>query len=364
MRISCRYMVLAFLPAVLPAASILYSYQDLGVWQPNALNNRGWAVGTGQSTPEGPQRPVRYRPGIGLEFISGLPGELSDINDAGTAIGWLGRNGFNAIVRPTGQPWTVPNSGADLQNFIKINEAGQIAGEQSDGPSFTIRKAMVYSTELGLVDIHPPEASRHSSTADINEAGQALVWTYGAVFRSFVYDVETENMTDLTPFVSAVTGDPWFIGAAINDAGVVAGRTGKTGSPLVLYDPEEGVRRIGRIGDFIVPNAINNRNWVVGGYGESNRSGAFLYVRGHGIRNLEELIIGEGLRLRDAVDINDRGQILVHGYDNHAYLLNRVFESPELRSIENPEPSTWVCIAAGLAALALRTRGGFRSSFR
>ena len=86
----------------------------------------------------------------------------------------------------------------------------------------------------------------------------------------------------------------------------------------------EGLRLIGDdyIGNAAMfPTATNSRAWIVG----HRLSRAFLYVRDDGMRDLDTLLVAPlGKPLVNALDINDRDEILARAEGGGYYILKRV----------------------------------------
>lgn len=352
-------MALRLLPAlilipqvVISAATITYSYQDLGVlpFTPAAVNNRGWIAGTGYVGP-GPlnMRPFRYRPGVGSEQLSDRPGVATDVNDAGTIGGYLlalyhGYSRWHASLRPAGEPWERIGPISENTYVRSLNEAGQAV------VNFTSR-ASLYTPGSGL-QLLDTLGGTVNLAYSINELGQVL----GMSYVTGVHDQHTflwdpfAGLTDITALADPVNED--FEGLMLSDSGIVMGRTERG---MAVYSPSLGLRRPEGLGGAAGGRAINDRGWVVGesSLSKTNTSvtRAFLYVYGRGITDLNALTPGLDTVLKTAIDINDRDQILALGQNGHHYLLSRSFatSSLALKEIDNPEPSSYLLSAAGLA---------------
>lgn len=318
------------------AATILYSYQDLGVlgFVPVAMNNRGWIVGNATN------QVFRYRPGIGVERIT-TGGRATDINDAGTIVGYFDGNGHapnRAFVRPAGKPVTeIGTLGGTDSIASAINDNGQIVGVSTT--SNGTQRAFLYTNESGMIDLNT-ELTGNTSAVAINELGQVLLVNSppgSALAYSYLLQNPDGNLVEI---------DPWpgeqFNGEGLSDNSTI---TGLINRRTVVYSTTTGLRRIGTLGgERSSPAAINDRGWVTGwSYLEENRIlTAFLYVYGQGMMDLNSLVPGLDEHLRFAFDINDRDQILAQGRNGHSYLLTRIRVESSLKEINNPEPSTFL----------------------
>lgn len=113
----------------------------------------------------------------------------------------------------------------------------------------------------------------------------------------------------------------------------------------------QAVGPAGANAQYLMPSAINDRNWVVGSApdeGSLDRQ-AFLWRNGREV-DLNDLLAADsgGWDLVSARDVNDRGQIV--GWDifnglNRAYLATPV-----------PETESWVLMVAGMGVLGRKMR--------
>jgi len=268
-----------------------------------ALNNVGQIVGQSTTPAAGPGEAFLYSGGTmtGLGGQPGYPGsQATGINDAGTIVGSVSTsNGgaSEAFVESGGVMTIIGTGGAS-----GINASGQVVGTTSSDQAFLYSGGAV--TYLGV----PPGGSQSYATA-INNSGEIAGYSYekppgsGYVPQAFIYSD----------------------GVIQNIGGIEIGN--------VL---------------LAIPTSINNLGQIVGdtngSLGSPNRA-PFLYTGGS-MYNLDNLLdsSGAGLSLELAYGINDSGTILAEGMTTangyQAVLLTPV-----------PEPSTWVMLMIGAAAL-------------
>lgn len=312
---------------------------------PTALNDLGQVVGTTWEGVGTTPSPWLYTPGVGVQALPGVTGRPAAINNAGQV---AGDNGSAYLYTPgagvSPVPAPVPNT---FSAAYALNNIGAAAGTYR--ANATYNHAFVYTPGQGSVDIHGAAGGGSDATA-INDAGVVVghMSTETGASRAFVYTSAT-GMTDV--------GAGWLWD--VNDNGLAAGTfgTGLADSVAVLFDTTTGMVTplpFGPGWNRSGASALNDAGQAVGtafNVADDWYRG-FLYDPQAGVVGIASLVDPAlQMTFSEALDINNRGQILVMGWtatDTRptAFLLTPV-----------PEPGTLALLAAGLLALAaLRVR--------
>ena len=333
-----------------------YSVIDLGHVSGVGLNDRGQIVGT------------RNREGGG---ISGFV--------------WDAKTGFRELGSSEG-PWVQP-AGISRNGVVVGHTYG--IGHQA--------KPFVWTSNGGMRAIDLPAGALYGEAVGVNRHGTVLLevrfdgadsiytWSEGAGLKPVLHGNEA-------------LGSGYFP-LDINDSGAVVGHHYSPVSPFVRF--ADGTQaELGLLdGSWAGPADINNRGWVVGSAGTNPHEvcyesvcwteetphaflwnakdgmidldagdpdaqsyahavndagvvvgvtvgqGAFLWEKGEKTF-INTVLSTEGYDIREAREINSRGQILAFAADGRTVLL-----SPA------PEPETVALFLVGLAALAWRARG-------
>ena len=323
------------------AQNFLYSVTDLGTLpglsdsSPTGINNAGQVVGEAYSD-GGYLHAFLYSGGTMMD-IGALPGDTnttaSAINNAGQVAGYtyaFNPNHSNPIGPPQAFLYsggkmtglgTLPGYSEDGSQANGINKTGQVVGASYGSVN---GHAFLYSggrlSDLGTLG-NPTNES--SAAVGINDPGQAV-------------GVSTLNGTDYAVLFSGGTvtelgtlpGYSYSSPGAINNAGQAAGSAEDSdgNTHAVLYSGGT-MKDLGTLPNYAqsVATGINNSGQVVGYVFNPQESGhAFLYSGGT-MMDLNNLLL-QGLagNLAEAYGINDGGQIVCYGGNNHAVLLTPI----------------------------------------
>lgn len=324
-----------------------YTAYDLGYGQARAINSFGTIVGF--SGTFAAHHAFSYSDGVmtDLGTLGGANSAAASINNAGIIAGTSdsGSGYWHGFSYGGGRMTDLGVFTSYYSYANGINDSGTIAG--SVWTSGNKDHAAFYSggqwTDLGTL------GGNYSAAAAINSRGAIVGWSdlrYGT--HAFLYQAGV--MTDLGTFGGSVS-----YGLDINDNGVVVGYGTTPGDQYYqAFCYRDGVMTgIGTLGGaYSSANAINSSGTIVGN-ADFNLNGdhhAFRYSDGV-MTDLAPYLLPIGLTgSSEALDVNDRGDIVGSGYDAqgqlHAFLL------------VVPEPSSVALWMVGAAMLALRRRGG------
>ncbi|MET0555022.1 MAG: hypothetical protein ABW221_18410 [Vicinamibacteria bacterium] len=328
--------VLAVAPSLAHAGQAAYTVTDVGtipgthVSVAFAINNAGQVVGWGQG-PGSQVRPFLYTPGTGIVELP-LPegfseGYATDISNNGIVVG-MAKNGLAAnearawrmvggVIEllppfPSSCPGMVPDA---------VNDLGDVVGStcpDSGGPI----NPWFFSDETGLVDLIPFGIG---TAVDINDA--RVVTGQSSARPAYRWQAPAGPLELLRPLPAP--HEDGATGLALNESGEIAGYgiralsgpdhwrafsagRGRQRTTLVDYP---GPARSGGYG-------INEKGVVVGNSGtESTPEGTgWVWTAQTGRRNLVDLIDVPGIYgIRNAKDINDRGQIVARATTDAPY---------------------------------------------
>jgi probable HAF family extracellular repeat protein len=350
----------------------------------------GAVCGTAAATPQ-------YK----LTILDSAPSLAVAVNNAGEIVGNRTGAGSRPFAWRNGAMEALPEL---MDTAYAISSQGHIAGTMlvpyrwSTGRSSAVyyRGALREAPSPFTPDYSDPEDWYQASNA-IGVNGSGTVLSYGETSHEGGAYLTANGATTILPL--------WKAGA-INDAGQVAGVSGRDDWPpaqAVLYDTASGqLTRLGtlRTGSYAfsfptdlndmgavvgysylgygaalhihsflyrdgtmaplgslavgnVANAINNAGTVVGNFQDGGADHAYLYQDGMQYDLATLLAGGAGWRVTRAEDISDKGWIVGQacreGGDCVAALLTPV-----------PEPAMWAMLAVGLGLMGWRRRAAGR----
>lgn len=258
-----------------------------------------------------------------------------DVNDLGLAVGYQG---------PTPAIWDQGTGQAAAQwstdggELFAINASGDYAGfgEAEDSTMIPMAFCRLNGVDYDIASLLNLTVSKASDISDtgfvVGVAGES---SPGTGFR--FHDGQARLLPSLAP------GRSQDMALAVNDMGIVVGRSGLTAA--AIWTDEDTVQPLWySFGAYSNANDINNANQVVGYRGAT----PVIWEEGQ-LVDINSLIEdGTGLTLTIPLRINDEGQILSYAEapgssDRALVLLNPV-----------PEPSVLCAIALGAAAILKR----------
>lgn len=182
---------------------------------------------------------------------------------------------------------------------LEINNMGRIMGQASG------QEAIFSWTRNGGMEVITAPSGLSILASDLNAAGQ-IVGSYFTLegFRGFLW-TPGEGLLDL--------GDQAADANAINDWEMVVGVL-RENRHAYAWTRAEGFRDLGTLGDFSVPQDVNNGGHVVG-HAQLSEGGAhgFLWTPEDGMLDLNDLVsnLPTGMVLTAGTQINDNDVIAV-----------------------------------------------------
>ena len=294
-------------------AQTRYTVHDLGSiggsTAPGAVSPTGVAVGYSYTAPGSNFFHLFRNSGGGIEDLGTAGGYGADawgINSAGQIVGGsvpLGGGHFRAYLYQNGV-WTDIGVGSGYRSTAYgINEAGHVVGSYLNFNGTTTGFIYKNSTMTDL----PTLGGSSGQARAINDSGVITGWatTEGGVTHAYINN--NGVMTDL-----GTLGGSSSFGFDINNSGEVAGYSlNASGSSRAFVYSGGVMHNLGTFGGArSESNAINNLGQTVGWTTTSNSTVAFI-AYGTTVYDLNTLIpANSGWSLVEAVDINDRGEIV------------------------------------------------------
>jgi probable HAF family extracellular repeat protein len=316
------FVLFAFLAGASTAAAQSYSVEPLGTLGGPAsaavgINDAGQVVGNITDVAGAPLSPFFYSNGVMTAIPNSFGGSFSvaqGMNNLGQVTGtatFAGDTIQHAFVWSAGSVVDLgtlqgPNATFSYSVGYALNDFGIVVGESKN-------EAFIYQD--GRMTGFSRRAAR--SAHSINDVGQIVGMLESN--RAFLFDQKTmKDLGTLDGGQNSTSG-----ATAINESGQVVGYSVTSdGGTTHAFLYENGVMRdLGTLrGGYSVALGINNLGAVVG---ESDGT-AFLYQNGQMI-DLNSLNPGPVI-LRNAVDINENGQIAGTGFffdvGNRAFILS------------------------------------------
>jgi hypothetical protein len=304
----------------------------------DALNNEGHVLGEyGLDEPTG----YLWTADGGVVVLSALfdssePVFGSRIDDAGRIVGLYGTIdvistivfGYVGTVDGDFQPLS-PDLDQVTSMALDIDASGRVVGqmhiEDYGGP-----RAVIWDGDE-VVNLGTLGSNRSVATG-INNAGvvigQSSMMDFGPV-RGFRWTADTGlEALDLPPEMTISDAND------INDDGIIVGRVSNLGEAFAAYwttDGEPVVLPSAYPGsNFAQARRINEHGQILGNsMTESFESAVMLWHEGEGFRVQDYVVdLPTGITLQESADLNDRGQILCHGFDSENFEFVTVLLTP------------------------------------
>lgn len=317
-------------------------------WVPAALNNKGEVVG--QFRDAGVDRSYVYSGGTTTILPAAIM-QAYDINDHGVIVG-AGKAdyGYHAYSYANGVATQIGNRNWDTKDnyATAVNNAGKVAGS-----AYTDYDSWVAFTNTGGNNVNVPGVgSGHSFVNSINERGDLVGGAQVDSEDNRLGFITVGNQTRWLPALGGRNSSA----VDINDAGVVAGSAElasgvrhavlyQNGTLTDLGSPLGGSWAMGINNAGLIVGSANVTTW------NSVDGNGFLYANG-AMTDLNTLIDpASGWHIRNAVDINEGGQILVHACNATGCLGGLLDVAAPI-----PEPETYGMLLAGLAMVGMIAR--------
>jgi len=273
-----------------------------------------------------------------LGFLAGGTNSIANgINDSGQVVGSgdSSARSVGFITDANGANMRALDISGQVVTASGINNTGQVVGWTGTFNSVGGTAFITGANGAGVTSLGVLSGRQYSKAFRINDAGQVVGFSYNAnpnsfityYARGFMTGPNGVGMTDLGAL------DPAGIGYSsawgINAAGQVVGAadTASYASHAFLTGASGvGMTDLGTLGGMSsMAYGVNNFGQVVG-YSYNAQWTSYAYVtgiNGAGMTNLNTLVsLPNGAHLTEARGINDMGQIVANGSDNHAYLVS------------------------------------------
>ena len=280
---------------------------------PEALNELGQVVGASTRDATETRHAFLFSDGVTRELgsLGGRGSGARDINDAGEVVGTAQNAlGFDrAFLYRNGTMQDLGTLGGFSSEGTGINAAGEVVGQSTDRDGFALGFVFAGGTMRSLGTL----GGDYSDAQGINDAGHVTGRSRTAANQEHAFLYRDGVMQDIGAGRSGM--GLWTEG--INDRDEVVGmwvpESGYSGYTGFLY--RGGLMRELVPDRYTEPKQVNDAGIVVGYAHFGNAGHAFAWDELSGLVDLNERIDPAlGFTLQVAEDINDRGQIVAHGY--------------------------------------------------
>lgn len=281
-----------------------------------------------------------------------------------------GDDGFDRGARWNGNNWELLQTLGGINSYANdINDKGIVAGvattERGNGGNQT--RAAIWDIDGNVTNLRSLPGGFTNEASAINNTGFVAGKTYGSsdpgrhpvIWSPGGKLIQLDDVFEFSsPFVTGMNNHNAVIGYVGDRSSFDSNKS----YHAILWDGTEGKDIGSLIGLNTFPNAINDNGVVVGSsLMEVTRinslAHAFIWDEKNGMIDMNSLLpnnlINAGWVLTGAHDINNKGGILVNGF-NTATKQETVFLANYTSPI--PEPSTWVMLLIGVGLIGFTAK--------
>jgi probable HAF family extracellular repeat protein len=299
-----------------------------------ALNNVGDVVGRAGSLGKAETRATVWQHNVSQpKLLTGLFadefGSARGINDTQQVVGasntdvslvpfvWTAAGGVQRV------PMLAGDNGGQA---FSVNKYGDVVG-YSSGPRGA--RAFLWTRGVGLRDLGVLPGGTDSTARDLNNLSEVVGTSSSPAGNRAVRWTKAGDLQDL----GTLPGDTSSEATAISNSGVVVGySSGPRGTRAFRWTKTTGMQDLGMLPGASSSRAldVSEAGAVVGSCSGSSTERAFIWTAEGGMKDLNDLVSATlGVGLLEAHAINNKGQILAMGVDQHHGISGVVVDGKE-----------------------------------